>query len=183
MRGWALDSETDVRPSEEKNNAERVLFEQALAMDSNNAAAIEGLAATYFTERIQGWENSATDYDAKVLGPLDRAIALAPNYDGSYATKSSYLAISHRFDEAIRVANAGLAVNPNNPRLYQARALAEISLGRLDEAKSDIQQAIRLSPDDPGRVDWGSAVGQHRVCRGPPRSRDQRLPQGARRWR
>ncbi len=68
--------------------------------------------------------------------------------------KSVYLAMSHRFDEAIRVANAGLAVNPNNPFLYHHRALAEISLGRLDEAKSDMQQAIRLSPDDPWRVDW-----------------------------
>jgi Flp pilus assembly protein TadD len=125
------------------------LFERALAIDPNNAMAIDGAANTYWTERIYGWENSGTDYDAKVLGPLDRAIALAPDYDGSYATKS--LAMSRRFDEAVRVANAGLAVNPNNPYLYHQRALAEISLSRLDEARSDIKQAIRLSPDDPGR--------------------------------
>ena len=68
------------------------------------------------------WGNPGTDYDAtKILDPLDRAIALAPCYDGSYYTKGYHLALSQRFDEAIRVANAGLAVNPNNPRFYDVR--------------------------------------------------------------
>jgi adenylate cyclase len=147
-------NEQNINPSKDKTNAARALFEQALAIDSNIAAAMDGVATTYDSERMQGWGDSGVDYDAKALGPLDRAIALAPNYDGAYATKSNYLAMSHRFDEAVRVANAGVAVNPNNPWLYQSRALAEISLGRLDEARSDIQRAIRLSPDDPGRVDW-----------------------------
>jgi tetratricopeptide (TPR) repeat protein len=107
------------------------------------------MAWTYEIERGFGWGNSQTDYDAKVLGLADRAIALAPNYDASYLVKGFYLGMSHRFDQAIRAADAGLAVNPNNPRLYSVRALGEISLGRFDEAKSDLQQAIRLSPRDP----------------------------------
>jgi adenylate cyclase len=159
MRGWALQSEQSLQPSKDRNNAEGALFEQALAMDPNNAAAINGVAQTYQSEHIYGWGSSGTDYDAKIVGPLDRAIVLAPDYDGSYETKSTYLAMSHRFDEAVRVANAGLAVNPNNHQLYKARALAEISLGRLDEAKSDMQQAIRLSPDDPWRVDSDRQLG------------------------
>ena len=159
MRGWALDNQQTLQPSKDKNNAERALFEQALAIDPNNAAAIASLANTYFIERIQGWGNAGIDYDAKVLGPLDRAITLAPDYDPSYATKSNYLAMSQRFDEAVRVADAGLAVNPNNPSLHEARALAETSLGRLDEARSDIQQAIRVSPDDPWRVNFDRQFG------------------------
>jgi adenylate cyclase len=76
------------------------------------------------------------------------------------------LALSQRFDEAIRVANAGLAVNPNNPFLYASRGMAEISLGRLDEAKSDIQQAIRLSPDDPYGVSWDRQLGNMEFAAG-----------------
>jgi adenylate cyclase len=159
MRGWALDNEQSLQPSKDKNNAERVLFEQALAIDPNNAAAITGLAETYVNEHEYGWGNPGTDYDAKILDPLDRAIALAPGYDGSYSTKGYHLALSQRFDEAIRVANAGLAVNPNNPRFYDVRGEAEISLGRLDEARSDMKQAIRLSPDDPYRVEWDRHLG------------------------
>ena len=59
------------------------------------------------------------------------------------------MSLSGRYDEAIRALNAGIAVNPNNPSFYQTRAGAEISLGHFDEAKSDLQQAIRLSPHDP----------------------------------
>ena len=159
MRGWALDNEQNLQPSKDKTLAARDLYEQAIAIDSNNAAAMNGLAGTYWNEHEFGWGDSGTDYDAKILGPLDRAIALAPDYDGSYATKSGYLALSQRFDEAVRVADAGLAVNPNNPYLYVDRAEAEISLGRLDKAKSDMQQAIRLSPDDPWRVNWDRQLG------------------------
>jgi adenylate cyclase len=166
MRGWALDNEQSLQPSKDKNNAERALFEEALAIDPNNAAAINGLSETYWNEHLYEWGNSGTDYDAKILSPLDRAIALAPDYDPSYATKSGYLALSQRFDEAIRVANAGLAVNPNNPFLYASRGMAEISLGRLDEAKSDIQQAIRLSPDDPYGVSWDRQLGNMEFAAG-----------------
>jgi adenylate cyclase len=149
MRGWAIMNDPALFASKEKVNAARASFEEALAIDPNNAAAISGDAATYFREHMFRWGNSGTDYDAKILGPADRAIALAPGYDQSYLFKSLYLLNSRRFDEAVSAADAGLAVNPNNPSLYLARAGAEIALGRFDEAKSDLQQGIRLSPRDP----------------------------------
>ena len=125
------------------------MFEQALAIDPNNAAALASDAAAYFREHLFRWGNPGTDYDAKILGQADRAIALAPGYDQPYMFKSLYLGDSRRFDEAVGAADAGLAVNPNNPNLYLARAGPEIALGRSDEAKSDLQQGIRLSPRDP----------------------------------
>ena len=148
MRGLALFNE-QTQPSKERNDASRAFYEQALAIDPDNAAAIAGSAFTYFIEYIFGYGNAGTDYDAKILGQADRAIALAPDYDLPYEAKGSYLSLSGRYDEAIRALNAGIAVNPNNPSFYQTRAGAEISLGHFDEAKSDLQQAIRLSPHDP----------------------------------
>jgi adenylate cyclase len=149
MRGLALFNEQSFQPTKDKNDAARALYEQALAIDPNNAAAIAGLAFNYFYEYIFGYGNPGTDYDAKILGEGDRATALAPDYDRPYDAKSAYLEMSRRYDEAIRSANAGLAVNPNNPGFRVSRAGAEISLGHFDEAKSDLQQAIRLSPHDP----------------------------------
>jgi adenylate cyclase len=86
----------------------------------------------------------------------------------SYVQKSGYLNRSRRPDEAVRVADAGLAVNPNIPYLYMARAGAELSLGRFDEAKSDIQQAIRLSPRDSFTTFFHVALGDAEIGAGRP---------------
>jgi tetratricopeptide (TPR) repeat protein len=144
------------------------LFEQALAIDPNNVEAITSLAFTYNQENLNGWGNSGTDYEAKILGQLDRAIALAPDFVYSYVHKAGYLSISRRPDEAVRVADAGIAVNPNIPYLYMARAMAEMSLGHFDEAKSDIQQAIRLSPRDSFTTFFHVALGDTEIGAGRP---------------
>lgn len=99
------------------------------------------------------------DYDAKILGQDDQAIALAPDNFRAYTTKSFYLGMSRRFAEAIRAADAGLAINPNYAPLYTTRHGAEMSLGRFEQAKSDIQQAMRLSPRDPGMPMWQLQLG------------------------
>ena len=114
MRGFGLLYDPALFSNKEKVYAARALFEQALGIDPNSAEAITGVAATYYREHLFGWGNSGTDYDAKVLGQADRAIGLAPDYDDPYLIKSFYLGDSHRWDEAIGAADAGLAVNPND---------------------------------------------------------------------
>jgi len=84
-----------------------------------------------------------------VIGLADRAIALAPDTVGAYWAKSAYLILTHRFDESLRAADAGLAINPNFVHLYLPRSGANASLGRFEQAKSDAQFAMRLSPRDP----------------------------------
>jgi adenylate cyclase len=95
------------------------------------------------------WNNPQTDYDAKVIGQADRAIALAADNVWAYYVKSAYLSLSRRFDEALRTANAGLAINPSYASLYYVRANAKSSLGQFEQAKPDVKQAMRLSPRDP----------------------------------
>ena len=74
---------------------------------------------------------------------------LAPDTIEAYTAKSAYLYFSHRADESLRTANAGLAINPNYAALYGVRSTANSSLGQFEQAKSDAQQAMRLSPRDP----------------------------------
>ena len=149
MRAWALNGQKLRNPTRDNNNVVRDLFEQALKIDPNHSQALAGDALTYLNEYVYGWGNSETDYDAKILGQVDRAIALAPDCPMAYSVKSYYLGLSRRFNEAARAADAGLAVTPSFATLYAARHGAKMSLGRFEEAKSDIQQAMRLSPRDP----------------------------------
>ena len=150
MRGWALVwQEQQQRRTKENNNAAQALFEQALKIDPNETDALAGDAYAYFLEYSRGWATAGTDYEAKILGQADRAIALAPDNVWAYNVKSLYLTVSQRANEGLSAAEAGLAINPDDPPLYRARGAALLALGRYVQAISDVQQAMRLSPRDP----------------------------------
>ena len=101
-----------------------------------------------------GWANPETDYDAKIIGQADRSFAVAPDNMTAYTAKCMYLVGSHRPDQGLRVADAGLAINPNFATLHAARGHARTYLGQFEQAKSDIRQAMRLSPRDPRSGQW-----------------------------
>ena len=160
MRGWALLWRGQQEPQTKENyNAAQGLFEQALKIDPNETDALTGDAYTYMLEYTRGWATGGTDYEAKILGQANRAIALAPDNVWAYYVKSLYLTVSQRATEGLSAADAGLAVNSDDPPLYRARGLAENALGRYEQAKSDVQQAIRLSPRDPMIGLWLMSFG------------------------
>jgi adenylate cyclase len=141
----------------------RALFERALQIDPNYAEALAGSAETYFDDYFNGWAEPGTDYEAKVLGQANRAITLAPNSVEGYYQKAQYLSLSRRFEEALGVASAGLAVDPNFVPLLDLRAGAENSLGRYEQAIADAQQAMRLSPLDPATGAFQVIVGDAEI--------------------
>jgi adenylate cyclase len=150
MRGRALYFEFLRRPTREGNNAVRALFEQALAINPEDAGALAGDATTYLWEKFAGWGGADVDYDARVIGQADRSIAIAPNDPDPYAAKSTYLSyVLNHWEEGLRAADAGLALNPGSALLYHARAVAKNQAGIYAEGKSAELQAIRLSPRDP----------------------------------
>jgi adenylate cyclase len=159
MRGRALMFQVAQQPTKEKNIAVRVLFEQALKIDPNDANAVAGEADTYQLERVFGWTTPGIDYEAKILGQADRAIAIDPNNIVAYTTKAYHLLTSRRPNDAVRTADAGLGNNPNYAGLYAVRGSAEISLGRFEQAKSDLQHAMRLSPRDFNTGLWQVMLG------------------------
>ncbi len=140
--------------TKDKTDAAHALFERALKFDPNSSEALAGDAYTYAVEYAFGSRNSETDYDEKILGQADRSITLDRNNTQAYVAKSLYLLVSSRPNDAFRVADAGLAVDPNSAPLRASRSIAETYLRQFDRAKSDIQQPMHLSPRDPALSQW-----------------------------
>jgi adenylate cyclase len=150
MRGRAaINQWTQQQPTKESLVAVRSWFDRALEIDPNAADALAGEAGTYLAEYTYGWTNPETDYDAKILGQADRSIALSRDNMSAYTAKAMYLAMSLRPNDALRVANAGLGINPNSASLYAVRGNAETYLRQFEQGRSDVEQAMRLSPRDP----------------------------------
>ena len=178
MRGWTLVHGSHRQPLKERLESieeARALFDQALKIDPNDAEALAGSARVYGVEYGLGSGDPGTDYDAKVLGPADRAIALDPDNIRAYYTKSEYLDLSHRSSEGLGVADAGLAVNPNFAPLYSARAIAENSLGRYEQAKADLRAGDALKPTRSRLGTWHVESGRRRDRPRPSRRRDRRI--------
>ena len=154
MRGRFLMYRVAQLTTKENCVAARAMFEQALAINPNDGAALAGDAGTYLFDMSFGWTNPQTDYGAKVLGQAERSIALAREEPMGHLVKSYYLTFVGRLDESLRAADAGLAIFPNDPLLHAARGLAEVYLGHFEPARASVQQAIRLSPRDPFLGQW-----------------------------
>jgi TolB-like protein/DNA-binding winged helix-turn-helix (wHTH) protein len=152
MRGWATMWRSYPEPVKQKRDshyAALALFDQALKIEPNEADALAGISFTHMALFAFAEATAETDLDAKIIASADQAITLAPEEMRAYIAKSFFLAVTGRATEALRTADSGLAINPNSAPLLDARTLAEIALGRFDQAKSDAEQALRLSPRDP----------------------------------
>jgi adenylate cyclase len=157
MRGFAVFYQQP--PTRENYDEALTLFDQALKIDPNYAEALTGSAVTNLNQLLYGWRNTGIDYQTKILDQAERAISLAPGGSDAYYVKSFYLFISRRWNDSLGAANAGLAIDPNNAALYSVRGLAEISLGRFEQAKADALLAMRLSPRDPFVGGWHLGIG------------------------
>src|SRR6516164_5925240 len=122
-----------------------------------------GVRAPSATRHFFGWGDPGADYDVKVLGQANQALALDPNNSNAYDAKADYLALSHRPSEAVGVTDAGLAVNPNDVTLYTPRTTAENALGHYEQAKADAERAIRLSPRDFDVGIWHVVIGDAEI--------------------
>ncbi len=151
MRGRAL---LWVPYTQDKFDAARTWFAKALEVDPNNSDALAGDAYAYTLEFVFGSRNSEADYDTKILGTADRAITLDRDNIQAYLAKSFYLLVSRRPSDALRAANAGLAIDANSASLLATRSIAETYLHQFKQAKSDVQQAMNLSPRDPALSQW-----------------------------
>jgi tetratricopeptide (TPR) repeat protein len=140
MRGRAMTQSESQRVTKEQNDAAIAMFEQALRIDPNESGAMAGLALAYDRSKEWRW-NPETDHTAKILELSNRAIELDPDNVMAYLAKASYMTWADRWEEAIRVANIGLAIDPNSAALYALRGLSEGQVGRYEDRISDLEKA------------------------------------------
>jgi adenylate cyclase len=173
--------EYHARRTQEANAQARQMFERAIALDPQFAAAYAFLGRTYLMEVVYQWnQDPQTQEKIFVLGQqavalddsqptahetlglaylgkkqhtqaiaeAEKAVALDPNYADAYVTLAEILSFAGRPQEAISLVEQAMRLNPRYPFSYLwALGHAYRLVGRLEEAIIALKRVVMRNPD------------------------------------
>jgi adenylate cyclase len=158
LRGRAAEN----KPSTRDTRAEAIsMFERALALDSRSAAAQSGLAMSLAGRAMDGLADSVAADIARAEGLAGQALTASPRSPLSHYAKAQVLRaqvqLLHAQDrseeaitEAITEYETAIALNRNLVYSIAGLGWCKFWTGSIEEAILRHEQAIRLSPRDPG---------------------------------
>lgn len=145
----------------------RRAIDDALALDSTEPGLLLTLADIQYRQG-QVRESEAT---------VRTAIGLAPNWARSRRRLAEGLLAEMRLTEALQAARDGLALDPDDPGLYDVQAVVLARLGRFEEAQASALQGLEIEPDSASlQNNFGMAVS----FRGDPIAARERYLEAAR---
>jgi adenylate cyclase len=151
LRGRAAQS----KPVSRENFAEQIsLFEHALALDPQSFEGQSRLAIALAGRVLNGVTDSAGADLARAEGLVGQALAASPRYAYAHHTKATVLRAQNRCEEATPEYETALALNHNMAYALIGLGWCKVYAGSLDEAIALVEQAIRLSPREPGIGLW-----------------------------
>jgi adenylate cyclase len=136
------------RLTKDGNAKARPLFEKAIELDSQYAAAYALMGEDYYL----GWSlafNSDPN-GMKLASQMEqRAIALDDSLSSAYGAMARIEAYNGLFDQAETEARRAIALDPNSAPAYFALASVLNTENRAADALLSIEKAIRLDPRNP----------------------------------
>jgi adenylate cyclase len=137
-------------PSRDKYKDAINLYERALTLDPQSVEA-QSFLAYELTGRVldEMTESSSADI-ARAEMLATQALAISPGSPIAHGDKAQVLRAQNRCNEAVPEYEMALAFNRNNVGALAGIGRCKIHIGPLEEAIPLLEQAIRLSPGDPG---------------------------------
>ncbi len=138
------------------NQKALTLFDQARALDPDLVPALLGYGRTRVNLVLNGWV--PTDAWDRLLDEAGSAIRHAAEIDsrdvGLQVLRGAYLRARGRDDDAIAAFQRAVELLPTYALARAELGRSKIEVGLADEAVGDIEEAIRLSPNDPYVGAW-----------------------------
>jgi TolB-like protein len=146
LRGRAV----RLKPPSRENRAEAIaLFERALALDQDSAAAQSWLATALTARVLDSMAATPTADIARAEELATRALAASPRSAVARFAKGQVLRAQHRHEGAILEYETVIALNRNWAHAYSHLGWCKFMTGAIEELIPAQEQAIRLSPRDP----------------------------------
>jgi adenylate cyclase len=134
-------------------------FETAHALDPH-AADAQAWLAIVLAVRVLDELSDFPDVDLRRARELaDEALAATPNSPTAHAAKAQVLRAEGRCAEAIPEYQTSIALDRSRAPLYAHLGWCKFLTGSVDAVEPYLEQAIRLSPHEPGIAVWHGRVG------------------------
>jgi adenylate cyclase len=127
----------------------RQKYEEAIDLEPDFAAAHGGLAASYMMPLWVGWEDSPHQALVKANEHTQRCLALDDTNAYAHAILGALSLVQRQWDKAITAGKRAVTLSPNSANILALFAVTLKSVGRVDEALTMIEKAIRLNPMPP----------------------------------
>jgi len=137
------------RFNEESNIKARQMFEEALALDPENATACTMLAWTYLMEVRSGWSKSPGRSMEQTVELAQKALALNDTLDATHSLLGHIYLDKRQYEKAIAEAERAVALNPNGADAHAHLGKTLNYVGRRKEAIALLKKAIRINPIPP----------------------------------
>jgi len=121
-------------------------FEEAIRIDSSFARAFTGLADAYSIMGNFGWLPARQAFEL-ARPAVERALALEPDLPEAFASLGAILTwYDWDFDAADQAFKRAIALGPQNVFAHYWYALLLDYVNRKDEARAELETALRLDP-------------------------------------
>jgi TolB-like protein len=163
LRGWAAWNQ---RRSREAARQARASFEAALRLDGSNISALLGLADTHIWE-VNTFISDDRPGQIRAAGAAAKnALELAPRSAAAHLGYGRVLFAMRLPERALREVELARRLDHNLAPIHGYLGQIKIALGRAGETRAHVEEAMRLSPQDPLLRLWHFLIGLAEVYLG-----------------
>ncbi len=135
------------------NAQARQMFEKAIELDPQYAAAYAALGMNYFTEWVFFWSDNRRAIE-QVFALAQRAVALNDSLPIAHELLGLTYLYREQHEEAVAEEERALTLAPNAAFGHIGLGFVLACVGRLEETIELAERAIRLDPHFAGRYAW-----------------------------
>ena len=156
---YVLRGHTDTgSPTRAANSEARALFQQAIDLDPNYAAAYAALGIAHHEAVVSGWTEFPEDDNARAEALAKKALSLDPLTTKAHVLLAIIGMYRKDYDRALAQIDEALAINPSDAECYGTRGSILQWAGKPAEAVPWLEGALRLGGPNTGVfVDLGIA--------------------------
>jgi TolB-like protein len=137
----------------------RHFFEAALRLDEHNFDALLGVADCHMWEVNMYAADDRAGQISAAEATVTRALALMPDSADAHVTYGTVLFAMRVPERALREFNFAVSLDSNLATAHAYLGLMKFFLGRAQETRAHVDEAIRLSPRDPLLFHWHFFIG------------------------